>query len=228
MRRGRLVGSLEGEGFEPVAGVFSGAEIDRLIRAIEPVAVPARGGIRNLLALVPEVRELAFSGAIQGLVERALGRTAVPVRAILFDKTREANWKVPWHQDLTVAVARRVDVAGFGAWSVKAGVVHVQPPVEILEQMIAVRVHLDSCGKENGALRVIPGSHGKGRFSEEQISSAVAGNEPILCCCDRGDVVLMRPLLLHSSSACRSPLHRRVIHIEYCSATLPGGLEWAS
>lgn len=37
-----------------------------------------------------------------------------PVKGIVFDKTPAANWKVPWHQDLTICVERRIDVNGFG------------------------------------------------------------------------------------------------------------------
>ena len=92
-----------------------------------------------------------------------------PVRAILFDKTPSANWKVVWHQDLTIAVRERGVVSGFGPWSEKEGVVHVQPPIELLERMLAVRVHLDDCGADNGPVRVLPASHRVGRLSGEAI-----------------------------------------------------------
>jgi len=36
----------------------------------------------------------------------------------------------------------------------------------------------------------------------------------------------MRPLTLHASSAATSPSHRRVLHIEYITGGLPGGLEF--
>ena len=36
----------------------------------------------------------------------------------------------------------------------------------------------------------------------------------------------MRPLLLHASSIAIVPSHRRVIHLEYASCQLLGGLEW--
>jgi ectoine hydroxylase-related dioxygenase (phytanoyl-CoA dioxygenase family) len=60
---------------------------------------------------------------------------------------------------VTIAVQDKVEAEGFGPWSVKADVIHVQPPASILECMLSVRLHLDDCGEENGALRVIPGSH---------------------------------------------------------------------
>jgi acyl carrier protein len=49
----------------------------------------------------------------------------------------------------------------------------------------------------------------------------------ICCAANRGDVILMRPLILHSSSESTNPNHRRVLHIEYACAPLPFGLEWA-
>ena len=91
------------------------------------------------------------------------------VRAIYFDKSRNANWLVARHQDLTLAVRSRVEVSGFGPWNTKKGVPHVQAPIELLEKMMTVRLHVDDCDEENGALRVIPGSHRLGRLSAERI-----------------------------------------------------------
>ena len=42
--------------------------------------------------------------------EAVLGPRCFAVRAILFDKTSEANWKVAWHQDLTIAARAQADV----------------------------------------------------------------------------------------------------------------------
>ena len=38
-----------------------------------------------------------------------------------------------------------------------------------MKRMLAVRVHLDDCGLENGPVRVLPGSHPNGRLSEAAI-----------------------------------------------------------
>lgn len=181
--------------------------------------------IRNLLDVAPELRDLARSPAIRVLVEPSLGPQSFPVRGVLFVKPAGANWKVPWHQDLSIAVRQKRDVPGLGPWSKKAGVLHVQPPVYILESMLAVRIHLDDCGMQNGAMRVIPGSHTRGRLTDAEIRKASATQE---VCCEvaAGGVLLMRPLLLHASSASRSPFHRRVIHLEFASMQLPGGLAW--
>lgn len=219
------------DGYSIVPDVASEAEIGTLLKALEAAsdreAVRTRGevyAIRNLLTLVPEVMAWAESKRCRELVEPVLGSGARPVRGILFDKNADANWKVPWHQDLSIAVQERRELEGFGPWSVKAGVLHVQPPVGILEQMVAVRLHLDECGWDNGPVRVMPGSHRHGR------GSALPGDPDasVLCTVPRGGVLMMRPLLWHASSPAESPAHRRVIHIEFCGGELPGGLRWVS
>jgi ectoine hydroxylase-related dioxygenase (phytanoyl-CoA dioxygenase family) len=185
-------------------------------------------GIRNLLELIPAIKDLATSATLRSLVDPIAGASAQPVRAIFFDKTHEANWKVAWHQDLSIAVRSRKDVPGFSNWTLKAGVIHVQPPAAILEQMLAVRIHLDATDEHNGALKVLPGSHKFGRLTADNAQQLRSEIEPVVCSVKKGDVMLMRPLLLHASSAANKPNHRRVIHLEYSSAILPGGLEWCS
>jgi len=220
-------------GFAIVQNVLPRDRIDRLVDAID-FSGPAAGrqeknsrvfAMRNLLRL-PEVREIAKSSAIRDLVEPVLGRNVRPVRGLLFDKTPEANWKVAWHQDLSIAVRRRIDVAGFGPWSIKAGVQHVQPPVELLEQMLTIRLHLDDCDTNNGPLLVLPGSHLHGALAPHAIERMRQEVPRVECIVPSGGALLMRPLLLHASSSAKSPAHRRVIHFEYASCDLPAGLEW--
>jgi ectoine hydroxylase-related dioxygenase (phytanoyl-CoA dioxygenase family) len=183
-------------------------------------------GVRNLLNLSPKIREFSGSREIRDVVENVLGENAKPVRAIFFDKTPEANWKVPWHQDLTIAVKERRETEGFTAWTRKAGIQHVQPPVSLLENMLAIRIHLDDNDETNGVLKVIPGSHKSGRLSAEAIQNLRKTNDVKICAAKRGEAFLMRPLTVHSSSAGTNPTHRRVIHIEFAAENLPNSLEW--
>ena len=37
----------------------------------------------------------------------------------------------------------RVDIDRFGPWTMKAGVLHVQPPAEIMSHILAIRLHLE-------------------------------------------------------------------------------------
>jgi len=47
-----------------------------------------------------------------------------------------------------------------------------------------------------------------------------------VCSVGCGGALVMRPLVLHASSAATAPTHRRVIHIEYSPVELPDGLQW--
>lgn len=185
-----------------------------------------RGGVRDLLNRSAAVRAFAQSARVLAVVRNFLGENAQPVRGIFFDKTPQANWKVPWHQDLTIAVRAKIEVAGFTAWSEKDGIPHVQPPVEILQQMLTLRLHLDNADATNGALKVLLATHQNGRFDAAQIQQMRATHEEVLCVAARGEALLMRPLLLHASSAGTAPKRRRVIHLEYAATELPDGLCW--
>jgi len=224
---------LDAHGFALIPDVVGEARVDALLVALAE-AEDADGvrrresvyAIRNLLEAVPAVAGLARAPEIRALVEPVLGPGAFGVRGILFDKTPDANWKVTWHQDLTIAVRERREVEGFGPWSEKAGIVHVQPPAEVLERMVTVRLHLDPCGPENGPVQLFTGSHRVGRLSATEVQRWRAEAEPVAACGGAGGVLLMRPLALHASSPATVPAHRRVIHLEFAAGELPGGLEW--
>jgi ectoine hydroxylase-related dioxygenase (phytanoyl-CoA dioxygenase family) len=212
--------------------VFSLDDILHLRRAID--ALPAGEevrrkrsvyGVRNLLEICPEVRLLAADPRTRQFITPILGDGAFAVRAIYFDKTPDANWSLWWHQDNVISVHERRDVLGFVGWSNKAGVWQVQPPAEVLAEMVAVRVHLDDCGPANGPLRVLPGSHRHG-WLDDQIDDWKRDVAEVVCEVRTGGVVVMCPLILHASAPAESAGHRRVIHIEFAAAELPGGLEW--
>lgn len=183
-------------------------------------------GVRNLLNLSSTMRCFSQSKVVKRITENILGENSKVVRAIYFDKNADANWKVPWHQDLTIAVREKRQIEGFSAWTIKAGIQHVQPPTEILEKMITLRFHLDDTDETNGALKVIPKSHLKGRLNAIQIKAEREKNKIQICRARRGDCLIMRPLLLHSSSAAINPQNRRVVHLEFSADSLPGNLEW--
>ncbi|MFM1767987.1 MAG: hypothetical protein RJA22_516 [Verrucomicrobiota bacterium] len=209
-------------GYVRVPGVLDAAAQAALREALGSVAGAGR---RGLLA-IPAVRALARSAPLRALAGLGLEGEPFPVRAIFFDKTPAANWAVAWHQDLTLAVAERVELPGFGPWSTKDGMVHVQPPAAVLERMLTVRLHLDDADEANGALRVIPGSHREGRLSAEAIQAWRGREAEVLCAAAAGDALVMRPLLLHASSRAAGARHRRVLHLEYAATPLPGGLRW--
>lgn len=183
-------------------------------------------GVRNLLNLSSEIKDFAESETVRKIVENFIGKDAKSVRAIYFDKTPDANWKVPWHQDLTISVKRKIETKGFSAWSFKAGIQHVQPTVDVLENILTLRFHLDDADAENGALKILEGTHRNGRLSADEIKDLKHKANSFLCEASKGDVLLMRPLLVHSSSAGLNPKNRRVIHLEFSADDLPDGLQW--
>ena len=228
VEQGELVAAIERDGWAVTPPVVPQLVVDRLIAELIGVAAgrEGRGGVRNLFDVSPAVRALATSPEVRSVAEAVLGPSCFAVRAILFDKTPAANWKVIWHQDLTIAVRERVTVPGFGPWSEKEGVPHVQPPTELLERMLAVRVHLDDCGADNGPVRVLPGSHRVGRLSAAAIEHWRAARDAVDCLAERGAILAFRPLLLHASSPATVAAHRRVIHIEFAADELPEPLAW--
>jgi ectoine hydroxylase-related dioxygenase (phytanoyl-CoA dioxygenase family) len=220
------------DGYFIQEGVITDADVERLRTAVDRIpngeeVRRRRGvyGVRNLLEICPAIEELARQTQIRQFVNPVLGESAFAVRAIFFDKVPGANWSLFWHQDNVISVSARVDVPGFIGWSNKAGVWQVQPPAPILANMLAVRVHLDDCGLENGPLRVLPGSHCFG-WLDEQVDDWKERVPEVICEVQRGGIVTMCPLLLHASAKSAAPGHRRVIHIEYARDDLPEGLEW--
>lgn len=209
-------------GFTLVSAVIDAAARQKLLSSLGPVSGAGRRGLLTMR----EVAVLARSPRLLELIRPHLPAEPFPVRAIYFDKSPEANWLVPWHQDLTLAVRSRAEVPGFGPWSLKDGIPHVQPPVELLQKMLTLRIHLDDANEFNGALRVLPGSQRLGRLASEQIQELRAQQPDVLCAASAGDALLMRPLLLHASSRSAGTSHRRVLHIEYAAFALPPGLQW--
>lgn len=220
------------DGYAIVEGVLPKDDVERLRTAIRTIprsdAVRKRAntyGVRNLLEISEPVRLLAASPAIRALAAPVLGRACFAVRATFFDKVPDANWNLRYHQDGVISVREQIETPGFGAWANKAGTLQVRPPESVLQQMLAIRVHLDDCPRTNGALRVLAGSHSR-QWPREQIESCKQRFEEAICEVGVGGVLAMRPLLLHASSAAESPGHRRVVHIEYACTDLPGDLEW--
>jgi len=205
--------------------VVDSATIAELRDCVAPLVQSGRGGARNLLD-EPRIATLATSPTLRPFADAVLGEACFAVRALFFDKTAEANWKVVWHQDLSVAARERIDRPGYGPWTDKAGVPHVQPPVDVLEHMIAIRLHLDPCGEDNGPVRVLNGTHRLGRLSAQAVDDLRAQLPESVCLAPEGALLAFRPLLLHASSPARRPMHRRVIHIEYAAQPLASPLAW--
>jgi hypothetical protein len=212
------------DGAERHQAVLDRYVLDAVLSAVSQLP-PDKAGKRltGVSALNPF---LAIDGVVGAIAGARLGPHAKPVRALLFDKTAQTNWKLGWHQDRTIAVRRRVEVPGYGPWSTKAGLQHVVPPFDLLAEMVTLRVHLDRADGDNAPLLIAPGSHRLGRVAQADIDSAVSKCGTFACLAEAGDIWLYATSILHASEAARSPGHRRVLQIDYSARDLAGGLDW--
>lgn len=181
--------------------------------------------IRQFLKAVPGIQPLVFTARLNSIISKTFGPDYFAVKSIYFDKPEVSNWFVAWHQDLTIGVDKRVDLPGFGPWTIKQDQFAVTPPLELLENIFTIRIHLDDTDENNGALKVIPGSHRKGVCRPETIDWE--NEEQEICRVKKGGIMIMRPLLLHASSRTTNGNRRRVLHIEFSNRPLPDGLSWA-
>lgn len=223
---------LDRDGYVLLPGVFSPERVRwaadewaAAMAAADDGSILANGGpaygARNLLRLWPDVMQLAREPALAERLLRVLGPGGGVVRGLYFDKPPGHTWALPWHRDMTIAVKAHGRVRAFAKPTVKAGVPHVEAPVELLADMITARIHLDPMTPHNGPLRVCPGSH---RTDDTAVAD---GGVTVLC--EAGDVLLMRPLLLHASghSEPNHPAHRRIVHLECAPRPeLPDGYDW--
>jgi hypothetical protein len=217
-----VTSEVQNRGFTVVRELLPLPAIDDLLASL---GFASGAGQRGMLGK-PFVRQLAKSDLLLDAVRPYLPGPPRPVRAIYFNKSPGMNWLVAWHQDLSISVTQQLEAPDFGPWTTKEGLIHVQPPVEVLESMITLRLHLDDTDESNGALRLLPGSHRYGRLTAPEVEKLRAAIPEEICRASRGDALLMRPLILHASSRSTSDRHRRILHIEYAGCELPHGLHW--
>lgn len=182
-------------------------------------------GVR-IHGLKPLAPLLVTGGCIGAVAASVLGRDARPVRAVLFNKSAEANWSLAWHQDRTICVKERREAPGFGPWTVKSGLLHVAPPFDLLSRMVTLRAHLDDVPAGNAPLLIAPGSHTFGRIAIDDIETVVSQCGTATCLAEAGDVWLYATPILHASERATAPTTRRVLQVDYAAEQLPAGLEW--
>ena len=202
-------------GYQIMENVLSAGECDYLVDALS--VMKGRAGARHLMSH-PAVAGVALDERLVEIAKCVLGGSAVPYRATLFEKSVHAQWLVPWHQDRALPVAQFSDVPGWGPWSRKAGIEYAHAPAAALSRIVALRVHLDVSRGDNGPLRIVPGSHQLGVMPEREVIATAWKRQHVECVVGRGGVLVMRPLLIHSSSKGLSDEPRRVLHIEYADS----------
>lgn len=220
-------------GFTVIGAVYSESEINNIVQVINHTDTSKDTfrkstdvfAIRQFLKEVPETVPLIFNDKVRGIVNTLFGKSYFVVKSIYFDKPEHSNWYVSYHQDLTISVDKKLELEGFGPWTVKHKQFAVQPPLDILENIFTLRIHLDDTNEENGALKVIPGSHLNGIYRPETIDWSKETEQ--VCEVLKAAVMIMKPLLLHSSGRTINQKRRRVIHIEFSDMALPQELSWS-
>lgn len=224
--------NLEVNGFSQIPNLYSSTEIENLINCIENHSKHSDAfiiskdlfAIRRLLQSIPDLKPLIFNKQLIELISSFPGEDYFLTKAIYFDKPSESNWFVAYHQDLIISVNKKMDYPNYINWTNKRGQLGVQPPINILENIITIRIHLDDTTKENGALKIIRESHRKGII---QIKSKDWQKEQEeICEVSAGGVMLMKPLTLHSSSRTSNGQRRRIIHLEFSNIKLIEDLNW--
>lgn len=224
---------LSEQGFTIVENIYTKDEVTQILKVIDNIDKSKATfrkssdlfAIRQFLKEVPATHSLIFNKNLTQIISQLLGQDFFVVKSIYFDKPETSNWYVPYHQDLTISVDKKVEIENFGPWTVKQNQFAVQPPIEILENIVTIRIHLDDTTENNGALRVIPKSHSQQIYRPEHIDWTK--ETETTCCVKQGGVMIMKPLILHSSSRTTNHQKRRVIHIEFSNIALPTALQWA-
>jgi ectoine hydroxylase-related dioxygenase (phytanoyl-CoA dioxygenase family) len=220
-------------GFSVIEEVFTTQEIEGILAVINKTDSTKETfrksddlfAIRQFLKEIPDSIELIFNNKLKHLIKALFGEDYFLVKSIYFDKPETSNWFVSYHQDLTISVDQKIEIAGFGPYTNKHNQFAVQPPLDILESNFTLRIHLDDTNEQNGALKVITNSHSKGIYRPETIDWSI--EKEISCNVKRGGLMIMKPLLLHSSSRTTNNQKRRVIHLEFSNRILPKELQWS-
>jgi hypothetical protein len=213
-----LSSDLESAGFTLRRGVVNAESRDRLLRLTTPAVISGAvhhrvGGAfaaRGLLRKVSELGRLLEACGLEALASAVLGDRAVPLDATFFDKHARANWTVPGHQDRVVAVAATTAKKH----RIRDSIAYAELDAKTLAGLVALRIHFDPTDGETGALCVVPGSHLNGVMPSGQILK-VPLDRYVPCAAGAGDVLILRPLLLHRSSPSRGEGQRRVLHVVY-------------
>lgn len=217
--------SFKEDGFEIIENILSAGEINAIKDELRSAEIRG-GGIRNAEKKLTSVATLVKSEKLRNVASSYLLGQVSFVRCIVFTKTECNNWLVTWHQDKTVSISKKFDDPSWGPWSEKEGVLHVQAPIEVLENMVSIRIHLDESTEENGCLRLIPGSHTRGLLPQQLMHPYVSSKPTFKCIAPLGSGLVMRPHVLHASSKSSAREPRRVLHVEYSSYCLPEGAQW--
>jgi ectoine hydroxylase-related dioxygenase (phytanoyl-CoA dioxygenase family) len=217
---------LNSTGFAIVPEIYSSVEIDNIVKLIKSIhGNKVLFGSRTFLQKTPGLLDLLINKPMEKIISEVAPGFSI-IKSIYFDKPPQGNWFVSLHQDKIIFVKSKLDTVGFKNWTKREDEFGVQPPADILGNIVTVRIHLDDADETNGALKVIPYSHSEAGI-RHAVFSTFSDSDTSICRVEAGGIMLMKPLLVHASSKSTSEKARRVIHLEFCNQDVPDGLEWS-
>ena len=158
-----------------------------------------QGAIYDLYQRHPEFQEFAKNARVLDAIEEVVGSTIfLYVNSLVF-KPKGRNNVVPWHQDF---ISRPNEPIKYIAW-----------------------MALDDANRENGCMKVIPGSHAEGAMKWHRVKGEthhdrvdpehVDESKTFYCEVKAGDVLIFHNRLLHSSELSDSEKPRRAYRVAY-------------
>jgi len=160
---------------------------------------PDNGVLYDIMQRHPEFYPMATNEIILNEVEKALGPDIYLYVNSLLYKPRDFHNEVPWHQDF---LSRSGE-----------------------SRKIIVWISMDKATRENGCLKVIPGSHKEGFRKWYRVDGATHHDRIVLDGLDMdtvqyveldpGDVLLFDNHLIHASDENKSELPRRAYRVVY-------------
>jgi ectoine hydroxylase-related dioxygenase (phytanoyl-CoA dioxygenase family) len=219
-------------GFSITPEIYNNKEIEKIIQLLDNIQNDSPSiiktndlfAIRQLMIISPELWNIIQNQNLTNLTNEIGGKNCFLTKAIYFDKPKGSNWFVPYHQDLSINITKKIDTKGYVNWTFKRKQIGVQPPVNILENIFTIRIHLDDTDRNNGALKVIPKSHRNGIIRKNDTNTDV--RKEVICELKKGQVMIMKPLIMHASNRTINDKRRRVIHLEFSDLELKEPMNW--
>jgi len=168
-----------------------------------------------LFSMIPEIKKFVLPNVSSIINE--IGSNYRCISSIYYDKPPDSKWELSFHQDVLINLKDKLDDSRFHSWFKKDGYYQVRPPIEVLENIITIRIHLDNCTTKNGALNIVPKSHKIGFIDMTKYKI----DQTKVIEIEEGDILKLNPLLLHASGYNTSSKKRRVIHLEFSNLNLP-------
>lgn len=114
-------------GFSVMENIYSDEEIQNILTIIDQTDSSNETfrktndlfAIRQFLREIPTVIDLIFTENLKSVMKEIIGEDFFVVKSIYFDKPETSNWYVPYHQDLTISVDKKMEIKNFELWTTK-------------------------------------------------------------------------------------------------------------